>query len=151
MSGIYIPGIIPPKDEPGAFKSIIMYVGADGKIRAECDGTHEVTIVPDHGRLIDGDELAAGCDDTYWCRWLSEIEDAPTIIPEDDSPEEQKPLTNADRIRAMTDEELADNFASRCCPHKDEFYNCEGINRKEFSWEDCKSCWLDWLKQEVDT
>lgn len=39
--------------------------------------------VPDHGRLIDGDELAAGCDDPYWCRWLSEIEDAPTIIPAD--------------------------------------------------------------------
>lgn len=37
--------------------------------------------LPDHGRLIDGDELAAGCDAPYWCRWLSEIEDAPTIIP----------------------------------------------------------------------
>lgn len=34
-----------------------------------------------HGRLGDLDELAAGCDDPYWCRWLSEIEDAPTIIP----------------------------------------------------------------------
>ena len=34
-----------------------------------------------HGRLGDLDELAAGCDDPYWCRWLSEIEDAPTIVP----------------------------------------------------------------------
>lgn len=34
-----------------------------------------------HGRLIDGDELASGCDEPYWCRWLSEIEDAPTIVP----------------------------------------------------------------------
>lgn len=33
-----------------------------------------------HGRLIDGDELASGCDAPHWCRWLSEIEDAPTII-----------------------------------------------------------------------
>ena len=34
-----------------------------------------------HGRLGDLDELAAGCDDPYWCRWLSEIKDAPTIVP----------------------------------------------------------------------
>ena len=34
-----------------------------------------------HGRLGDLDELAAGCDDPYWRRWLSEIEDAPTIVP----------------------------------------------------------------------
>ena len=33
-----------------------------------------------HGRLIDGDELAAGCDAPHWCRWLSEIEDMPTIL-----------------------------------------------------------------------
>ena len=32
-------------------------------------------------QLGDLDELAAGCDDPYWCRWLSEIEDAPTIVP----------------------------------------------------------------------
>ena len=33
-----------------------------------------------HGRLIDGDELADGCDALHWCRWLSEIEDMPTIV-----------------------------------------------------------------------
>ena len=37
--------------------------------------------VPPHGRLIDADALAAQCDDPYWCVWLSDIEDAPTIIP----------------------------------------------------------------------
>ena len=40
-----------------------------------------------------------------------------------------KPQTNADRIRQMSDEELAD-FMSNCEP-------C------------CESGWLDWLKQEV--
>lgn len=34
-----------------------------------------------HGRLGDLDELAAGCDSPYWCRWLSEIEDSLTIVP----------------------------------------------------------------------
>lgn len=40
-------------------------------------------------------------------------------------------ITNADRIRAMTDEELADWFDERC---------------------DCAPPygWLDWLKQEVE-
>lgn len=52
-------------------------------------------------------------------------------------------LTNADRIRAMTDEEMAsflyhswDN-ASWCNGGCDGEWNCE-------------PCWLDWLKQEVD-
>lgn len=41
-----------------------------------------LAVLPEkHGRLGDLDELAAGCDAPYWCRWLSEIEDAPTIVP----------------------------------------------------------------------
>ena len=52
---IYIPNIKLPKDEPGAFQVIVLYVGADGKLRAECNGTHEVTVVPPHGRLGDLD------------------------------------------------------------------------------------------------
>lgn len=54
---IYIPNIKLPKDEPGAFQVIVMYVGADGKLRAECEGAHEVTAVPPHGRLGDLDAL----------------------------------------------------------------------------------------------
>lgn len=41
-----------------------------------------LAILPEgHGRLGDLDELAAGCDAPYWCRWMGEIEDAPTIVP----------------------------------------------------------------------
>ena len=40
-----------------------------------------ISVPSQHGRLGDLDELAAGCDAPHWCRWLSEIEDAPTIIP----------------------------------------------------------------------
>lgn len=36
--------------------------------------------VPQHGRLIDADILAAKCDEPYWCVWLSDIEEAPTVI-----------------------------------------------------------------------
>lgn len=62
----------------------------------------------------------------------------------------EKPKTNYDLLISKAPEELADSFASRCCPVKDEFYNCGEINKKEFSWEDCKSCWLDWLKAPVE-
>ena len=46
---------------------------------AECG----IVNVPDHGRLGDLDALADKCDDPHWCVWLSDIEDAPTVIPAD--------------------------------------------------------------------
>ena len=87
---IYIPNIKLPKDEPGAFQVIVMYVGADGKLRAECEGTHVVTAVPPHGRLIDADKLADSFDPSDF--WNPDAEDncfaavrivhsASTIIP----------------------------------------------------------------------
>ena len=56
-------------------------------------------------------------------------------------------ITNADRIRAMTDEELAERFAS-ACPPKDATNRCCLYYFQESNG--CKDCWLDWLKQEVD-
>lgn len=44
------------------------------------DKATAVPVPTPHGRLIDADALAAQCDDPYWCVWLNEIEDAPTII-----------------------------------------------------------------------
>ena len=57
---------------------------------------------------------------------------------------EPKPITNADRLRSMSDEELAEMFNTmngidRCCPNNGA-HNCR---------ESCMECWLDWLKQEV--
>ena len=58
---------------------------------------------------------------------------------------EPMPLTNADRIRSMTDEELAELWWERVdcgeCPvHKE----CK------LTGQDCKRLALDWLKQEVE-
>lgn len=51
-------------------------------------------------------------------------------------------MTNADRIRAMTDEELAIEETSKGgCPH-----DCETPDDLD---TDCVRCWLDWLKQEA--
>lgn len=58
-----------------------------------------------------------------------------------------KPFTNADRIRAMTDEELAEllnRMEPKFC-HAGFDYMIGCLEDK-----DCVVCWLDWLKQEVD-
>ena len=49
--------------------------------------------------------------------------------------------TNADRIRAMSDEELARTFAQtgNCPPSSKYGHNCER----------CGKCWLDYLRQPV--
>ena len=55
------------------------YAGGNGNKRH--NNCPLIVLPKGHGRLIDGDELASGCDEPFWCRWLSEIEDAPTIVP----------------------------------------------------------------------
>lgn len=50
-----------------------------------------------------------------------------------------EPITNADRIRSMTDEELAEFLAQTGCRRADDDMYCLMQRR-------CKDCWLDWLK-----
>ena len=71
---------------------------------------------------------------------MSEVKDYPPYL---DYPKPRKKQTNGDHIRAMTDEELADEFSYSGC-HKQS--NPE-ICRKHTG--ECERCWLDWLKKEV--
>lgn len=55
-------------------------------------------------------------------------------------------MTNADKIRQMTDEELVEfldgyDVVSVFCPS--EKIDCKGEN-------DCERCWLKWLRSECD-
>lgn len=54
-----------------------------------------------------------------------------------------KPLTNADRIRAMTDEELAEwiDYSQGC-------FESQGKRCPKYGT--CRDCWFDWLKQECE-
>lgn len=57
-------------------------------------------------------------------------------------------LTNADSIRGMTDEELAELFDEGCnargkCPNEAWDGSTEPITS-------CRECWLDWLKSPVE-
>lgn len=49
-------------------------------------------------------------------------------------------LTNADRIRAMSDEELAEFKVGGHCPPSKRFPDCATI-------EPCSKCWLEYLRQ----
>ncbi len=80
---LYIKGLEMPKSG----SAYVLVIHPDGAITTVTGGRelpYKAIPVPPHGRLGDLDALAAGCDEPYWCRWLSEIEDAPTIIPPDD-------------------------------------------------------------------
>lgn len=61
---------------------------------------------------------------------------------EKDTPAE-KPHTNADRIRSMTDEELAEVLFGCCIEHM-------GVEECSHPEEACKSCVLDWLRAESE-
>ena len=62
--------------------------------------------------------------------------------------ERSKP-SNADRIRAMTDEELAEWLDHRVvansveCPPQHGHKHC-------LEQDGCRACWLDWLRQEAE-
>jgi hypothetical protein len=63
----------------------------------------------------------------------------------------RKPITNADKIRAMSDEELAEFFTpfyydgpKFYCPAQADVGEGECAVRN-----DCRKCWLDWLKEEA--
>ena len=53
--------------------------------------------------------------------------------------------SNADRIRSMTDEELAELFQKLCCP-----YSLGGKVDCNIENRGCGNCWLSWLKATVE-
>ena len=75
-----------------------------------------------------------------WDGFDEEMQNAPDIFA-------RKPQTNADRIRAMTDEELARLLASNA-----DCNECRIYSYKDGCMENYDTCvcrWLDWLKQEA--
>lgn len=62
--------------------------------------------------------------------------------------EHKEPITNADRIRAMTDEELA-VICEDGCPPKHECPTMD-ILGEIVEKSACQQCWLDWLKEKRD-
>ena len=65
----------------------------------------------------------------------------------------QKPMTNADRIRAMSDEELARKFVNTACyydwKHDEDYYYFPNGTIKTNYKPKAIEAWLEWLKQQV--
>ena len=77
----------------------------------------------------------------YRNEWCEKIVDSP-------DPEKARDcnyfreMTNADRIRSMSDEEIAESSAFRFCPSKMIGESC--------TFRNCKECWLEWLQQPAE-
>ena len=66
---------------------------------------------------------------------MDEVKNYPPYL---DYPKPHKAQTNADRIRSMSDEELAKILGNKClCPPTTECVNCF-------------ECWLEWLQQPAE-
>lgn len=60
--------------------------------------------------------------------------------------QERKPQTWGDKVRAMSDEELAVLCEDGCPPN----HECPPSEEEEIGLRSCcQKCWLDWLKEEV--
>ena len=75
---------------------------------------------------------------------MDDVKDYPPYL---DYPKPRKTTTNADRIRAMSDEELAAFF----CPEKPRNSPwCEPIGRTRCGKAPCRKCMLKWLQQPAE-
>lgn len=70
---------------------------------------------------------------------MEEIKDYPPYL---DYPKPYKPITNADRIRSMTDEELAETLGDKCI--------CPPTRGRAEVCDDCDACWLEWLQKPAE-
>lgn len=85
------------------------------------------------------------------CGWNSYVEGCQKPFGEDcPVPNVTKPMTNADRIRAMTDEELAEWI--RAVSPYEEYCGCcpaEGFCNTSYKGMECKDIVRLWLQQPV--
>lgn len=83
------------------------------------------------------------CTEDGYCEKYSDEEVTSWCLQ---SPCKDEKPSNADRIRAMTDEELAEMMSPNdngCPPIMRGCTSCLGQTS-------CEKCWLDWLKQEAE-
>lgn len=73
---------------------------------------------------------------------MDDVKDYPPYL---DYPKPRKPTINADRIRAMSDEELAIILLDGCCGSK-----CDDQPQNEYGSVNCFQCRLKWLRQPAE-
>ena len=84
----------------------------------------------------------------FYCNGKKDMCDCDTLCADCgffDNSGGQKTLTNADRIRAMSDEELAKLLLNACIGSK-----CGEQPMNEYGSIDCFACRMKWLKQPAE-
>ena len=84
-------------------------------------------------------------DDEIVGKWCPKINDSPDVECDREC-DKYKPMTNADRIRNMTDEELAEFFKKiGSCLASGDFIDCSSF----ITCNGCDQRTLQWLQAEV--
>ena len=73
---------------------------------------------------------------------MDEVKNYPPYL---DYPKPYKPQTNADRIRSMSDDELAELLLDGCRGSK-----CDDQSKNEWGSVNCFQCRVTWLKQPAE-
>ena len=73
---------------------------------------------------------------------MDEVKNYPPYL---DYPKPYKPQTNADRIRSMSDDELAELLLDGCRGSK-----CDDQSKNEWGSVNCFQCRVTWLQQPAE-
>lgn len=84
-------------------------------------------------------------------RWCPKINDSPDIEIDREC-DKYEGMSNADRIRNMSDEKLADYLLEIARTKGENMYICnhDGYNGTCLKEETCEECTLEWLQKEVE-
>ena len=88
------------------------------------------------------DSICSKCNHRAYCAMSDEANNDNATIKGCYLYSERKTKTNADRIRTMTDEELAEWIAYRQGCYERQGKRCS-------KYGTCRDCWFDWLKEEA--
>ena len=93
-------------------------------------------------KVLRTESVELGSSATSVCRFWEALDMAVKAL-EDVTDKNVEKMTNADRIRAMSDEEMAEFIISiPMCVGEDKDLNCE--------IDVCKECFLKWLQQPAE-
>ena len=90
-------------------------------------------------KVLQTESIELGGNAVSVCRFLKALDMAVKALEDVTDKDVGKKMTNADRIRAMSDMEIAEASSFRFCPSE--------MIDKSCVFRNCKECWIEWLQQ----
>lgn len=152
-------------DMPEGDEVLSVNIFSDGKVTRQYDLRCEAIAIAEevptpHGDLVDRSKIRClgntarnvGMNMKSICETCKDSSCMDYETRADKECLDYEPMTNADRIRAMTDEELAEWIAKHMYCAECMYFNDEtGTCNYEYRYgKGCNGAMLDWLKQEVE-